>query len=227
MSEVSAAGLTLALDASTYAGSVAVLRGRAVLAERTVAMRGEREERLMPAVAEALAEVGASPRDVAEVVCGGGPGSFTSLRIAASIAKGIALGAGAPLATVSSLALVVAGARPPLAPGRYVAAIDAMRGEWFASVVLVDGSRIVAATPAALLGAAALEQLAHAEGAAIVGPRRGGEGHAPHARGVAALLDTPAGPRAVDLATWEPDYGRLAEAQVKWEAAHGRPLPPG
>jgi len=29
----------------------------------------------------------------------------------------------------------------------------------------------------------------------------------------------------VDLASWEPDYGRLAEAQVRWEAAHGRPLP--
>jgi tRNA threonylcarbamoyladenosine biosynthesis protein TsaB len=30
--------------------------------------------------------------------------------------------------------------------------------------------------------------------------------------------------REVALATWEPAYGRLAEAQVKWEAAHGRPL---
>jgi tRNA threonylcarbamoyladenosine biosynthesis protein TsaB len=28
----------------------------------------------------------------------------------------------------------------------------------------------------------------------------------------------------VDLERWEPSYGRLAEAQVKWEAAHGRPL---
>jgi hypothetical protein len=28
----------------------------------------------------------------------------------------------------------------------------------------------------------------------------------------------------VSLAAWEPDYGRLAEAQVKWEQAHGRPL---
>jgi tRNA threonylcarbamoyladenosine biosynthesis protein TsaB len=28
----------------------------------------------------------------------------------------------------------------------------------------------------------------------------------------------------VDRARWEPAYGRLAEAQVKWEAAHGRPL---
>jgi tRNA threonylcarbamoyladenosine biosynthesis protein TsaB len=29
----------------------------------------------------------------------------------------------------------------------------------------------------------------------------------------------------VDLASWEPDYGRLAEAQVRWEAEHGRALP--
>ena len=38
----------------------------------------------------------------------------------------------------------------------------------------------------------------------------------------------PAGARpvtpAADLAGWEPAYGRLAEAQVKWEATHGRSL---
>ena len=26
------------------------------------------------------------------------------------------------------------------------------------------------------------------------------------------------------MTTWEPDYGRKAEAQVRWEAAHGREL---
>jgi len=37
------------------------------------------------------------------------------------------------------------------------------------------------------------------------------------------LSDWPAfGP--VPLDTWEPSYGRLAEAQVKWEASHGRAL---
>src|SRR4051794_36770667 len=113
-------GATLALDAATYEGSVAVLLGGEVLAERTVAMRGEREERLMPAVAAALAESGVAPGDLARVVCGEGPGSFTSLRIAASLAKGIAGGVGAPLLAVPSLALVVAGARPALGPGRYV-----------------------------------------------------------------------------------------------------------
>ena len=30
---------------------------------------------------------------------------------------------------------------------------------------------------------------------------------------------------AVPLDRWEPEYGRLAEAQVKWEASHGAPLP--
>ena len=41
---------------------------------------------------------------------------------------------------------------------------------------------------------------------------------------LADLLDaTP----AADLARWEPMYGRLAEAQVKWEATHGRPLEVG
>jgi tRNA threonylcarbamoyladenosine biosynthesis protein TsaB len=30
---------------------------------------------------------------------------------------------------------------------------------------------------------------------------------------------------AVPLDGWEPDYGRLAEAQVKWEASNGAPLP--
>jgi tRNA threonylcarbamoyladenosine biosynthesis protein TsaB len=34
-------------------------------------------------------------------------------------------------------------------------------------------------------------------------------------------------PDTADLATWEPNYGRLAEAQVKWEAAHGRALTAG
>ena len=47
---------TLAIEASTYAVSVAVIQGGIVVAERETAMRGEREERLMPAVADALRE---------------------------------------------------------------------------------------------------------------------------------------------------------------------------
>lgn len=186
-------------------------------------MRGEHEERLMPAVLAALADARAVPRDVARVVCGAGPGSFTSLRIAAGIAKGVAHGANVPLYAVSSLALVVAAADPAFPPGRYVAALDAMRGERYAQtvVVLADG-RVAPEGPSAL---ATMEQLT-ASRDAVIGPLEPGA-HAPHARGVAAMLDVLLDDGPVDLDAWEPSYGRLAEAQVRWEAAHGRPLASG
>ena len=47
----------------------------------------------------------------------------------------------------------------------------------------------------------------------------------PHARGALAVAGSWAALPALALDAWEPAYGRLAEAQVKWESAHGRPLP--
>ena len=129
--------ITLALDASTYVGTVAVLRDRTIVAEAEAVMRGELEERLMPAVVAAVSEAGCSVRDVTRVVCGGGPGSFTSLRIAGAIAKGIVMGSGARadgLFAVSSLALIVAGRSRALAAGRWLALLDAMRGERHAAL---------------------------------------------------------------------------------------------
>ena len=46
----------------------------------------------------------------------------------------------------------------------------------------------------------------------------------PHAAGCVGLMDTIERAGPVDLERWEPSYGRLAEAQVKWEASHGRAL---
>jgi tRNA threonylcarbamoyladenosine biosynthesis protein TsaB len=225
-----AGSLTLALDASTYSGSVAVVRGSVLLAERSVAMRGEREERLMPAVAAVLGECGVVVGDLARVVCGAGPGSFTSLRIAASIAKGIAQGAGLPLYAVSSLSLLVAGARPVLPAGRYLAALDAMRGERYVALVgVVAGGAVEELSPPAIVAAGELDALALRERATLVGPEWTLPGHdaplVPRASGLVALAGAPDVVRPVDLATWEPSYGRLAEAQVQWVAAHGRSLP--
>ncbi len=218
-------GLTLALDAATYDGSVAVLRDGAVVAEAAVAMRGESEERLMPAVVAALAEAGAAPADVTRVVCGAGPGSFTSLRIAGAIAKGIAFGAGVPLFAVSSLALVVAGT-PGLERGDYLAVLDALRGERFVAPfrVRTDG-RVVPAGETERVAADAVTAAAARHAATPVGPAEA-QRATPHARGVARLLETIVAMGPVALDSWEPAYGRLAEAQVKWEATHGRPLAP-
>lgn len=215
--------MILALDASTYSGSVAVIAQGRVVAEGEATMRGEQEERLMPAVADVLRSAQVSPGALSAVACGAGPGSFTSLRIAASIAKGLASSLRVPLWTVSSLALIVAGGRDALPAGRYLAALDAMRGDWYTALYEISSEQgITVAAPPALVPGAELTAHAASAGAAVIGPGQRIDA-TPHARGVARLLETPSIVLS-DLAAWEPDYGRLAEAQVKWEAAHGRPL---
>ena len=218
--------ISLAIEASTYTGSVAVIRDGTVVAERETAMRGVTEERLMPAVADALQASDVAPNAVDRVVCGAGPGSFTSLRIAGAIAKGIALTARAPLYPVSSLLLIVAGAQPTLAPGRYVAVLDAMRGDVFASVFLLTDDAIASESPVTILPRGGLADFARERAARLVGPAESLATY-PHARGAAQLGGLMPWPPVADLAAWEPNYGRLAEAQVKWEAAHGRALTAG
>ena len=217
--------LTLAIEASTYTGSVAVIRDGAVVAERDTAMRGEHEERLMPAVADALRSATVAPNEIGRIVCGEGPGSFTSLRIAAAIAKGLAMTTQAPLYAVSSLFLLVAGARASLVPGRYIAVVDAMRGDVLAAVFSVAGDDITPESTASIVARTDLAAFAHAHTGRLIGPDES-LGFFPHARGASLIGESPSIAHAVDLATWEPNYGRLAEAQVRWEAAHGRALTP-
>jgi tRNA threonylcarbamoyladenosine biosynthesis protein TsaB len=214
--------LVLALDASTYSGSVALLRDNSVVGEAVVAMRGEHEERLMPAVAALLADHQIGVDELQAVACGAGPGSFTSLRIAASIAKGLSVAREIPLLVAPSPLLVVAGARPTLGAGKYVVALDAMRGDFFGQAVDVSTEGVVTPGESWRESRAELEQQAARIGASIVGPVESIP-MPPHARGFAVLIRDGIA-RPAEMTTWEPDYGRKAEAQVRWEAAHGREL---
>lgn len=216
--------ITLALDAAVYTGSVCIARGHDVVAARDVRMRDATGDRLMPGIAETLAEAKLGVADVDRIVCGGGPGSFTSLRIAAAIAKGLAMTAGKPLYAVSSLALMVAAAQPPLPPGEYVATLDALRGEYYvASCTISEAGEVVDVGALGVADARELEALERAGHRLIgdVGRIRG----TPNARGVLRVEPLLERDGAVDLALWEPDYGRVAEAQRRWEAAHGRAMP--
>ena len=181
----------------------------------------------MPAVADVLGRAGVAPADLTAVVCGAGPGSFTSLRIAAAIAKGLASPRQIPLRAVSSLWLVVAGASPALPPGDYLAVLDAMRGEWFTAQISVRADGAIESDLGWSLAKLAELDARRAGGACVVGPHPSFGGLGPHARGVARWVGSDEAPGyAVSLDGWEPDYGRKAEAQVRWEAAHGRPLAP-
>lgn len=214
--------LVLALDASTYAGSVALIHHNRVAAESVVAMRGEREERLMPAVAALLAEEQVGVDRLDAVACGAGPGSFTSLRIAASIAKGICVARTLPLQVAPSTLLVAAAASPPLPTGMYIIGLDAMRGDFFCQDAEVTAQAAMVPGPSRLASRAELETRAGERGARIIGPSETIPLH-PHARGFARLFELGL-TEVVDVTSWEPNYGRKAEAQVRWEAAHGREL---
>ena len=179
----------------------------------------------MPAVAACLDEVRVDRSEIAQIVCGSGPGSFTSLRVAGSVSKGLAAGLGIPLYAVSSLLLSVTGAKPPAPNGEYLSVLDAMRGEFYSAHIVVTGDEPARQTDAPrIISDEELHELANMNShLLVIGPGQPIDAH-PHARGVAQLLESLLRSGPVDLAAWEPDYGRLAEAQVKWEAAHGRPL---
>lgn len=218
--------ITLALDASTYTGDAAVIIDGTVVAEQSTAMKGADEERLMPAVARVLEMAHVERRSIDRIVCGSGPGSFTSLRIAGAIAKGMATGLGKPLFAVPSMALVLGGAN--VATGRYLVTIDALRAELYVGLYDVDAVHAIAEIePARLIATSELPRLAEEFDAKVVSPSRIDNAIValPRAAATAKLEHMIASSGPVNIDSWEPSYGRLAEAQVKWESAHGRPLP--
>ncbi len=97
----------LALDTSSVACSVALQLDHA-FSERHEEEPREHTRLLMPMVRSLLADSGAELRDLDAVVLGNGPGSFIGMRIAASVAQGLAYGAGLKVVPVSSLAAVAA-----------------------------------------------------------------------------------------------------------------------
>jgi tRNA threonylcarbamoyladenosine biosynthesis protein TsaB len=217
-------GPVLAIDAAATGGTVALVGDANLIAAASTPMRGERADRLMPAVERLLADARVAPGDLSGIVCGAGPGGFTGLRIAASIAKGLAAASGLPLSGVSSLLLVAAGTERAIPAGRYLALLDALRGEHFAARITVDrGGCYLLENPASILPTSAVEPTARAEGRTTIGPGFTIDAE-PHARGLARLADSPGCVEPVHLASWEPSYGRLAEAQVRWEREHGRRL---
>jgi tRNA threonylcarbamoyladenosine biosynthesis protein TsaB len=217
--------LTLAMDASAGPGSIAVLRDAEVLAARDVVMRNEAEERFFPAVLETLSAAGVTLAELDRLVVGAGPGSFTALRVVAATAKGIAQARALPVYAVPSLALIPTADATTMGEGtRWLATLDALRGERYAALVEIgQGGAVLRVEQLGLVPTAEVAVRAAELEASPIGPD---ETHAaaPHARGVARCLALALSGGAVSLASWEPTYGRLAEAQVKWEAAHGRPL---
>ena len=97
----------LALDTSSLACSVALQVGSKI-SERHEEQAREHTRLLMPMISSLLTESDITLADLDAVVLGNGPGSFIGMRIAASVAQGLAFGSGLNIVPVSSLAAVAA-----------------------------------------------------------------------------------------------------------------------
>jgi len=118
----------LAIDTSSLACSVA-LRSDDEVAERHEELPREHTRLLTPMIRDVLGSFSVSPQELDAVVLGNGPGSFIGMRIAASVAQGLAQGAGIPIAPVSSLAAVAVQVFSESAADEVVVTQDAHMGE--------------------------------------------------------------------------------------------------
>ena len=97
----------LAIDTSSLACSVALSVDGTVY-ERHEEQAREHTRLLMPMISDVLADAGLDTDQLDAIVLGNGPGSFIGMRIAASVAQGIAHGAGLVIVPISSLAAIAA-----------------------------------------------------------------------------------------------------------------------
>lgn len=95
--------LILCIEAGTDIGSVALADDDKLLSLRECSEGKQHASNLAVYVEEILSENDLSASELSAVAVGKGPGSYTGLRIATSLAKGICYAARIPLVTVSSL----------------------------------------------------------------------------------------------------------------------------
>lgn len=233
--------LWLALDTATHIASVAV--GTPDETRSLLAVRGARQHaaQIVTLVDQALQAAGARLGDVHGLVVGDGPGSFTGLRIGWAAAKGLAHQRGLAVCAVPSLLAWAAGAAP-LAGSPIVACFDALRGQVYAAVYDFFVGRVETRVAPTVCTIAELVQSCSArprqavgDGAVLYAERMrvwtgadpvGLERLPPAAVTLLSLVTRAGAVRELgDPLVAEPVYGRPAEAQVKWEARHGRSLP--
>lgn len=141
-------GLTvLAVDTSTDMLACAVARiaaqadgahGVDVLASGDHLCRRHANEQLVNTALNCLSQAGLAMGDVDAVLVGRGPGSFTGVRIGIATAKGLACGLGSALFGASTLDAVAWGAWAAGERGLLAVVDDAMRGEVYPGVYLLD-----------------------------------------------------------------------------------------
>jgi tRNA threonylcarbamoyl adenosine modification protein YeaZ len=141
---------TIAFDMSHAAGSLAALQGAIVEYETALPPHRRSAEAVAPALEQLLARLGWRPPDVELVAVGIGPGSFTGLRVAITMARLFAYSVQAKILGIDTF-----GAVAMLAPQdvqRVWVVVDALRGQMHVAQMVRCGSDgFTPASPARLV----------------------------------------------------------------------------
>lgn len=126
---------TIALDSSTDVCSAALLRDGEIVAERLNLIGSNHAALLATYVQELQAEAKEHGLTVEGIVLSEGPGSYTGLRIGASLAKGLCYGGDIPLLAVPTLAVIASAAiTAPIKDALICPMIDARRMEVYCAL---------------------------------------------------------------------------------------------
>ncbi|MDP3761323.1 MAG: tRNA (adenosine(37)-N6)-threonylcarbamoyltransferase complex dimerization subunit type 1 TsaB [Ramlibacter sp.] len=131
----------LAFDTSTEVLSIAVRRGAAPPLLHEGAGGAQASASLIPAILAMLERAGLCLQELDAIVFGRGPGSFTGLRTACSVAQGLAFGSGTPVLPVDTLLAVAEEARMAAGFERVVSVLDARMDEVYSAAYVHDNGR--------------------------------------------------------------------------------------
>jgi tRNA threonylcarbamoyladenosine biosynthesis protein TsaB len=124
----------VAIETATETVGVAMRAEDGSRAVFTLSGKRRHVETLAPAMEHLLSQLGLAASDLTVVAVDLGPGLFTGLRVGVAAAKGLAQALGIGVVGLSSLDILTRAAREHGHRGHVLVAVDARRGEVFASV---------------------------------------------------------------------------------------------
>ena len=128
----------LILDSSTKILYVALTKDDEIIYENYIEGRNDHAKNIVFEVNEALNKASISAFDLDKFIVGYGPGSYTGVRMAVTVAKMMAVFAKNKLYTISSLLLMASGTK-----GVVKAEIDARRGNAFSGIYDILNDKII------------------------------------------------------------------------------------